>query len=64
MKTRWRVATHRLGWAVVCDAPLGLVLEYGLMDELEDPVGDWIFNTPYGAVHLADALNDMEDAGL
>ena len=61
MRTLWRAEKHRLGWAIVCDAPLGMVLEMGLPDELDDPVGDWIFNTRHAAEQLARLLNDMED---
>lgn len=62
MRSQWRAMQHRLGWAVVCDAPLRLVLEFGLLDDLEEPVGDWIFNTRFAAEHLAEMLNAMEAA--
>ena len=64
MRSRWRAERHRLGWAIVCDAPLGLVLEMGLSDELADPMDDWIFNTRPVAEQMAGLLNDMEDEAL
>lgn len=60
MRSRWRAAPHRLGWAIVCDAPAGLVIEFGI-DELEDAEGDWIFGSRGSAQELADTLNAMED---
>lgn len=61
MKSRWRAAQHRLGWAVVCDGPLGIAVEFGLYDELEQPIDDWIFNTRVAAEALAALVNEMED---
>ena len=45
----------------MCDAPLGVVVEYGLFDEFEELVSDWVFSTRFAAAHLAQTLNHLED---
>lgn len=61
MKSRWRVAAHPRGWAVVCDAPIGLVVEFGVVLGDEGAVSSLVLISPQLSREFADKLNAMED---